>query len=830
MSRGIANAAGAAIVDRLRIELSALDRAYSGGHHGLWSARRRAEAVDAAIVELFGDAGAPREVSVAAVGGYGRMQQLPHSDVDLLILHAGRDPHAVAEMAERLLYPLWDGGFEVGHAIRTSAECVEIARRRFDALTSMLDLRPVAGDAALAEAAAAKVASLAREDPAGLADRAKIDLRTREERFGSAAHLMEPDLKSGAGGLRDIQTIRWLVRVAGPQIMRPSDADALDAAEEFLTRARSAIHLETGKRADRLPRELQPAIARAMGFVDEPRLIADDALMRSVLEHARTVRWIGDGAFERIARPAVGSLDEQTTIPPIRGAAPVLVALAEDAERHRRPPLEVIDAIDGASVAKPVVWDDAVREGFLRILRTGEGGLHALEALDRLGLLARFIPAWEAVRCRPQRDPYHRLTVDTHLTATLARLVHSVSSPEPQDPLEIDAADRLGGQLDGLALGALLHDIGKTGEGGHVGIGAAVADDTLALMKIPDEPRDLASFMVANHLLLPDTATRRDLSDEHLILDVAASVGSPDRLAALYLLAAADAEATGPAAWTPWRQSLIRELVAKVQRVFERGDMGPELAGRLAERVGTLRELLADRPDEAVDRFVLGMPQGYFLTVEPAAAARHFATVSPPLGANEVRSAAAQSSKPDMYEVLVVASDRPGLLSWIAGSLAVSGLSIRAAQAFTTDDGAAVDLFEVQGTFEAEVSEARWRSFRSTLRAAVEGRISLERRVAQAQRHDPTVQHDAPVTVTVDNDASDFSTVVEVGAPDRPGLLHAITSALADLRLDVHLAKVATYTGRVIDAFYVRDPLGRKVTDPAQISEVETTILERLGG
>jgi [protein-PII] uridylyltransferase len=180
--------------------------------------------------------------------------------------------------------------------------------------------------------------------------------------------------------------------------------------------------------------------------------------------------------------------------------------------------------------------------------------------------------------------------------------------------------------------------------------------------------------------------------------------------------------------------------------------------------------------------------------------------------------------------MLVVATDRPGLLSWIAGSLAVSGLSIRTAQVFTTDDGAAVDLFEVQGTFEPEVSEARWRSFRGTLRAAVEGRISLERQVAQTQRHDPALQHDTPITVTVDNQVSDFSTVIEVGAPDRPGLLHDLTSALADLRLDVHLAKVATYTGRVIDAFYVRDPLGRKVTEPAQISEIETAISQRLAG
>jgi [protein-PII] uridylyltransferase len=830
VSHGTLHAPGGSIVDRLRAELSALDRAYSAGHHGLWSARRRTEAVDAAILELFESAVPPRAVAVAAVGGYGRSQQLPCSDIDLLFVHDGRDPGAVAAMAGRLLYPLWDGGFEVGHAIRTREESVDLAGRRLDALTAMLDLRVIAGEASLADGTADAVASLAREDPAGLAERLHADRRAREERFGSAAHLMEPDLKSGTGGLRDIQAIRWLVRVTGVELLRPPDAAALDEAEEFLTRARSALHLETGRRADRLPRDLQSSIAGDMGFVDAPRLIADDALMRTVFEHARSVRWVGDGVFDRIARSREGTTGDPSILTPIRGAADVLGALAAEAEADRRPPLEVLDAIDAPSVETPVAWNDEVRAGFLRILRAGDVGLHALEAMDRLGLLVRLIPAWADVRCRPQRDPYHRLTVDTHLTATLARVVRSVRSPDHGDPLAVDAAERLAPALDGIALGALLHDIGKAGEGGHVGIGAAVADGTLARMGIPDEPRTLASFMVANHLLLPDTATRRDLSDEHLVLQVAAAVGSPDRLAALYLLAAADAEATGPAAWTPWRQTLIRELVGKVQRVFERGDMGPELAERLGGRVGRLRELLADRPEEAVDRFVLDMPQGYFLTVEPEEAARHFATVSPALGTSEVRSAATRSAKPDTYEVLVVATDRPGLLSWIAGSFALSGLSIRTAQVFTTDQGAAVDLFEVQGTFEPEVSEARWRSFRGTLRAAVEGRISLERRVAEVQRHDPALDHEAPITVMVDNEASDFSTVIEVGAPDRPGLLYDITSALADLRLDVHLAKVATYTGRVIDAFYVRDALGSKVTGAEQISEVETAISERLEG
>jgi [protein-PII] uridylyltransferase len=382
---------------------------------------------------------------------------------------------------------------------------------------------------------------------------------------------------------------------------------------------------------------------------------------------------------------------------------------------------------------------------------------------------------------------------------------------------------------DALLLGAFLHDIGKTGGGGHVAIGAAIARETLGHMGVEGPTGELAAFMVAEHLLLPDTATRRDLTDENLILDVAARVGTPERLAALTLLARADAAATGPAAWTPWRRTLLRELVARVQRAFDRGDMGAELAERLAARVDEVRALLAAEPAEEADRFVLRMPRAYFLATDPDRIAAHYPTIAPDVGTMDVRTAVRPGAQPGSYALLVVAADRPGLLSWIAGALALAGLSILSAQAFTTDDGVAVDLFEVQGAFEAEVDEARWRDVRQTLRRVVDGRISLDHLVAQKRARYRPPRSASPATVTVDNEVSDFSTVIEVGAPDRIGLLYDVTSALADLTLDVHLAKVATYTDRVIDVFYVRDALGRKILAPDQLDEISDAIRERLG-
>ena len=512
----------------------------------------------------------------------------------------------------------------------------------------------------------------------------------------------------------------------------------------------------------------------------------------------------------------------------------VLDALAEGIEAGSVPSPGLLDAIEATEVPDPVVWTDEVRRAFLRLLRAGDGGVDALETLDRLGLLTRYLPAWADVRCRPQRDPYHLYTVDRHLTGALREMDRMLSAgPRPDapdqdgvdDPVERDAVARIG-DPDGVRLGALLHDIGKVGEGGHVGIGARVAAETLAHMGVAAPTRELAAFMAAHHLLLPDTATRRDLTAEDLILDVASRIGSPERLAALYLLAKADALATGPAAWTPWRQALIRELVAKVQRAFDRGEMGEELAEQLTERIDRLRALLSGEPEAGVERFVLTMPRGYFLTVDPARAAAHYPTIAPEVGSHEVRTAAVAGPRPGTYELLVVAADRPGLLSWIAGALALAGLSILTAQVFTTDDGTAVDLFEVEGAFEPDVTEPRWRELRTTLRDAVGADLARASRAREARLL--PAKSDAPVTVTLDNGASDFSTVIEVGAPDRIGLLYDITSTLADLRLDVHVAKVATYTDRVIDAFYVRDALGAKVTDPAQIAEIEAAVHARL--
>jgi [protein-PII] uridylyltransferase len=785
------------------------------------------------VIELFAHAGAPDGVGLVALGGYGRGELAPSSDIDLLIVHPGDAREAVADLAARFLYPLWNAGLAVGHAVRTHDECLSIAAEHLDAATAMFDARPLAGDADLWAAVRSELLAWARADPRPFAGRLRDAARARRDRYGAVSYFLEPELKEGGGGLRDVHTLGWLGAVLGESpgvptldgigLLRGAEREAIEDAHEFLLRVRSALHLQTGRSTDRLLLDQQPQVAIDMGFTDEPGLIAVDGLMRSVFERARQVEHVRDAAFDRYLRgeSVVRALEPS--------AAGVLRAFADVAAERGVMSATTLDLVEAADIDEEVEWNDDVREAFLDLLRAGEDGARALETLDRIGLLARYIPAWGAVRCRPQRDPYHRYSVDVQQLRAFSGMSRVLDpDEEAPEPLAAEAVDVVRPVRDAVLLGALLHDIGKTGVGNHVAVGAGVAAGALDRMGVPARTRDLALFMVTEHLLLSDTATRRDLEDHDLIHDVAARIGEPERLAALYLLAIADAQATGPLAWTPWRATLVRELVAKVERAIERGDLGVETIDRIAERVDALKAVSPSESHGEIDRFLLRMPRSYLLTLPVERIAEHVALARDPIGSVEVRTQSGPGTRPGTYSLTVVASDRPGLLSLVAGALSLAGLSILTAQAFTSQDGAALDVFEVEGLFEPEVGEERWREFRSTLRKVIEGRVSLDHRVADKRKLYAAPKSEVAVRVGVDNDVSDAFTVIEISAADRIGLLFDITRTFAELHVDVHLAKVATYGQRVIDAFYVRDALGRKLVDEAEISRLERALQARL--
>ena len=778
--------------------------------------------MDRAVRELA--EGFEGRLALLALGGYGRREMTPASDVDLMLLHADAEPEGLESAAARLFYPFWDAGIPLGHSVRTVAECLRLADDPAVA-TSLLDARLVAGEASLADALFAGLRERIGGDPRPFLASIADDVARRRERFGSCASLLEPDLKESGGGARDVAAVGWVLAglaVEDPLaegLLRARELEALGEAREFLIRLRSALHLETGGRGDRLLLEHQPALAEAFGFGPEPGMGPPDVLMRSLFEHAREVEHALGLVLDRATRRLQGSPVEEGPAP--GSVEEVLEAFAEAAERRRLPSPATLDRLERA-VPGDVAWTPAMLASMLRVL-SAPGGAEVLEAIDRGGILVRLLPEWAPVRCRPQRDPYHRFTVDVHLIRTVAGAA-ALLRGETDDPMIAEAARGVGDQ-GAVLLGALLHDIGKRGEGPHVPVGARVVEPILERLGVGPETADRVRFLVSEHLLLSDTATRRDLSDENLVLDVAGRVGDAERLASLFVLTIADAEATGPHASTPWRRALVRDLVGKVQRALDRGDEQPDVLAAIAERLERAGSLLEGEHPDAVAAYLDRLPRPYVLATPPEVVASHLRLLEPPPGAGEVRTDVREGERPGVYDLAVAAADRPGLLADIAGALALQGLTILSAQAFTSADGIALDLFAVQGVFEPEVTEERWRRFRGDLRHALEGRVSLERRVAEKRRHYPPPAAVEP-EVRVDDGVSDFSTVVEVSAGDRLGLLFDLALAFRDLGLDVHVAKVATYGPRVVDAFYVRDLEGRKVGERAE--EIREALLGRL--
>jgi len=757
--------------------LTAMDRVPLAGRNGRDVARERSGALDEALEALTGDV--PPSLAVAAVGGYGRRELVPGSDVDLMFLHSPEADASLQQLVDAVLYPLWDSGFPVSHSVRTVAECRAEALMGVESLTALLDGRLLAGSGVLLHEASVAALEVFRGDPDAFVDALRRSREDRAQRFGSVGRMLEPDLKEGLGGLRDMQVLRWMVRLTNREeetgVPDGELASPLVDALDFLLLARTALHRTSSSRSNRLLAEHHQAVAEELGIEDRPDWDARDGLMRTLFGHAR---WV-DHVTDRVLRSAGGGSPEDSESPPLQGLIALLSELNAPA-----------------------------------ILR-GE---------DAAGRLARLLPEWEGVRGRPQRDPYHRSPVDVHLIETFAEAARLLRDPD--DPFAVEAASSIGDPVP-LLLGALLHDIGKIGRGSHAQTGMDVAAQALQHLEVKGELREDVLFLVGEHLLLSDTATRRNLEDEDLIVHVAARVRDERRLALLYLLTVADAHATGPTASSPWRLGLIRELVAKVSHAFERGLMDPDRAGRLAQAESRLREALASAgvPRDDAQDFLAMAPSGYVLWAPADEAAEHVALVIPKPESTEVRTSVRRGKTPATYRLSVGAVDRLGLLAAAAGAMTLSGLTILAAQAFTTEDGRALDVFEVRGAFEAEVRDDRWERFQSVMTEVLEGSLNLRERVHSLRAHYRPAVRGIAVTVRIDQEASDFFTVVEVSAPDRLGLLFDLASTISEHDLDVHVAKVATYGDRVVDVFYVRDADGQKVTDPTRSAELERALI-----
>ncbi|MFM7755410.1 MAG: [protein-PII] uridylyltransferase, partial [Actinomycetota bacterium] len=597
-------------------------------------------------------------------------------------------------------------------------------------------------------------------------------VRTRQREHGEVAFLLEPNIKEGYGGLRDIHAVQW-ASLGGLDISR-SDWAALDAGRDVLTAVRVALHRHAGRAGDVIHLEDQDAVATLCGYPNA------DALMSAVSTAGRTVAWVGDELWARVAAssakkqpdralaPGVvlrqGEIHLDETIDPAADPTLLLRVAAAAARERTRIDRPTLDRLAQDCPPLPSPWPAGAIDDLVGLLLTGRDATAVLEALDQRGLWVRLLPECAPNRSRPQRNAYHRFTVDRHLWEAAANAA--------------ERADRVS-RPDLLVLGALFHDIGKGYPGDHTEVGMDLVQRIGPRLGLNAEDTSLIAAMVEHHLLLPDVATRRDLADPATITGVAEAVRTPVLLELLHMLTESDSLATGPSAWGSWKSDLVEDLVQRVRMVLGGAD------------ISTAQWRLFP------DAEVLAM----------------MAT-----GATDVRT--------EETAITVVSPDRPGTFSRVAGVLALHGLDVLGAQAHSDEQGMAASHFRVAVPSHGPIE---WDPVVVNLHRALHGELAIEARLAERattykSRRRSAGAPSAP-RVTFFDHASSNATVIEVRAPDQIGILYRVTTSLADLGLDIRHATVQTIGDEVVDSFYVRTLSGAKVTDPFHRHEIERAVL-----
>lgn len=872
---GIVGAAVTAGRDEIR-------RRFEKDHSGRETVREHAFLVDQVLAFLFDEA--RREgvagpavvdgIAVVAVGGYGRAELCPHSDIDLLFLTDGSADPQVEAFVQFILYVLWDLGFTVGHAVRSADQCLASAREDWTVATNMLDARFVYGDQRAAAAFRRRLRTDFIERKGRDFLRAKLAERDeRHERMGDSRYMVEPNLKEGKGGLRDLQLLGWIAKflygtddfleedgaggLVGRGLLSRADLTAFRRSLDFLLTVRCALHYEAGRAEDRLTFDLQPALAGRLGYQDRAGANRTERFMK---HYFFTTKRVGElmgvflaGVREERAQPSFLRL---LRLPPRRiGAFAVRdgqLSLPDPAALDRDPLLVMrtfqVACEHGlalhpglrAALHARLRAADALRADpeagalFLDILASENDCEPALREMSGTGVLNRFVPDFGRVVAQTQHDMYHVYTVDEH-TIRAVGILSALDRGEGPDDLAHVA--RVAAKVQSrrvLYLALFLHDIAKGRGGDHSLLGADVARATGPRLGLDGEDTETAAWLVEHHLYLSRMAFKRDVGDPKTVSDIVEHVQSPERLRLLYVLTACDISAVGPSVWTAWKANLLETAFEAALAVMSGASVGESTQVRIEEAQAAFRRRLGDWPEKEVDAFVKRTYPTFWVMHDPETLAR---------AARIVRGADAggRSLAVDWHplpgartaEILVYAPDHQGLFARVVSAITLAGAGVADAKILTTRDGMALDVFVIEPQGSARFDDERRLR---TLAAAIEKFIVEEpkpdRMLAEIRPRMPsrTDVFQVPPRVLVDNEASRSRTVIEINARDRPGLLLTVSAALLDLGLSVSTARVTTYGEKAVDVFYVQTLSGMKLAGDAQIERVRERLLEVLSG
>ncbi len=790
-------------------------------------------------------------VCIMAVGGYGRAQLAPYSDIDLLILYSSREKEKLSPLVEKILYPLWDLGLDISCSSRSIDECLKMAQSDLQVKTSLIDGRYLDGEYEFfrrfyslftRKVLHRKVITFARA--------LSQDLYLRHQKYEDPAYALEPNIKEGKGGLRDFQVGRWIIRAKYKtdrwnSILFPDQSRTIEKSLEFLRILRNHLHALSGRKQEDLSFEYQERMAPLLGFSKGTKGIEE--MMRKYHLSAQRIESFVEDTLDRVRyepsrlkkvffffkrkeidhdfRVSSGEIHLRDPLIFKRDPNQLMTLFghcqtygAKLALRAEEAVLETLPLIDDR-----FRHSEEVNQAFLSILRKGEKVDVILRKMHDLGFLSRYIPEFSGIEGKVHYDLYHVHPVDTHSLLAVEELGKLRKDFYRTDyPLLTSLITEIE-KPEVLFLAALFHDIGKGEEGEHSTAGAEIAKSIGARMGLPDEDRGRIGFLVSHHLLMSETALRRDLHDEQAVFRFADQVKTPIRLKMLYLLTFADIKAVGPEAWTSWKNTLLTELFLKTSHLLEKKENVPLTLNR-EEMVKSLKESLpktaaSEFTEALTDRYLSSYPLEEILHhLEMAGDMEEESLILEWAVKEEVRS-----------KVTVCAKDRYGLFSKIAGAMFLNRLNIIEAKIHTWENGIVLDTFWVED-FTKDI-ERRLRQFEKDLREILTEKVSLEDFLSKRKESNSVqrrIMPKVPTEIRVNNQDSDFYTIVEAMGEDRLGILYEMTKALTDHGCDIHFARISTLGNRIVDVFYVQDTWGEKIEGKEKVDLLKQALFREL--